>query len=937
MKSFKSILTRLISVFVMLFVVISCSNMSSPSSDDSPATSADKSEEVKQRDTVSVTSITVTKEVSDAILTEDGTLKLVAKVLPENATNKKVTWISSNQTIATVNSSGLVTAHQLGSVIIQAVSDENAEKYGSITLEVIENNYNATGELEYELSSDGTYYILKGIGTYDGYVINIPAEHNSLPIKEIGAMAFYRNKNIKSVTIPESIEKIGYSAFANCESLAKIKYNAVNCADFTNSSAPFNSSSSSSVNRTCIIGNKVEKLPAYLFYSSPSNIEAIIFEENSSVKTISSYIVYNDKIISEIVIPESVETIENYAFYGLPAVESIKCYSDTVSLKEYWFNNKYQTYSSVNTIEEKPIAYYTGSNCHTIPQYFANGIKIKSFEYEGSITKICNKAFKGSEFLCVYNLPSSVEEIGDNVFYNAKFSDATVISIPESTKLIGEYAFEGVSNMAETLVLSGVETLKQGAFYNTNIKSIDFGDKITSIPSGVVVRTPVETIRIGTAVTKIYYDAFNSCPNIKKFMLYGNVEDGDDNPYGSKPSSKHPLFYCDETEYSKDINVIIGNSVKKIPAYLFIRNSEVEGRIGSIIFEDSGTGENTLLTIGASAFYGQNNLINLVIPSKVELVQALSFGKCDNLNNVEVYAKEVKDAFYESSIINLKIGKEVESISLDRLKSLTHLYYNAKDAKCSGELLGDEGNKFLLTIGNEVEKIQSKFLYGKKVYVSKVEFEQNSKLKNIESWFLAGDDTSISELILPESLESAALGSLKGLNYLYVGPNIKTISASVKTTINDKAPFIDFNAEKMNDNSSSIANAVLTCSSSAKIRIGKNVMYIPEEFLYKSEADIVYFEQEAVCSEIGREAFREAKINILEIPTSITKVGDDTFNFSDIKNIYSEGSSYSALSGITNWTAFFNDEIESAKKYYYSATEKNNCWHYGEDEVPVLW
>lgn len=62
-----------------------------------------------------VTGVTLDKESAE--LEVNGTLTLTATVVPENATNKNVTWSSSNETIATVNN-GIVTAMKAGMVTI---------------------------------------------------------------------------------------------------------------------------------------------------------------------------------------------------------------------------------------------------------------------------------------------------------------------------------------------------------------------------------------------------------------------------------------------------------------------------------------------------------------------------------------------------------------------------------------------------------------------------------------------------------------------------------------------------------------------------------------------------------------------------------------------------------------------------------------------------
>ena len=67
---------------------------------------------------IPVESITLDKYYLE--LTEGETGTITATVKPDNATNKTVTWSSSNPTIAAVDQNGIVTALQSGEVIISA-------------------------------------------------------------------------------------------------------------------------------------------------------------------------------------------------------------------------------------------------------------------------------------------------------------------------------------------------------------------------------------------------------------------------------------------------------------------------------------------------------------------------------------------------------------------------------------------------------------------------------------------------------------------------------------------------------------------------------------------------------------------------------------------------------------------------------------------------
>ena len=72
---------------------------------------------------VLVTSVTLDKSEITLVLIND-TEQLTATVLPENATNQKVAWTSNNETIAAVDSLGVVTAIGAGQCTITVTTDD---------------------------------------------------------------------------------------------------------------------------------------------------------------------------------------------------------------------------------------------------------------------------------------------------------------------------------------------------------------------------------------------------------------------------------------------------------------------------------------------------------------------------------------------------------------------------------------------------------------------------------------------------------------------------------------------------------------------------------------------------------------------------------------------------------------------------------------------
>lgn len=126
------LLLTLISLFV-----IGCSkkdntnNQSNPGSDSQITDSGNNDSD----QTIPVTSVLINQE--DEVEVELGkNVVFTATVLPENATNKKVTWASTNTFVATINS-GNITTKSVGVTTIIVKSKENNEIFDQCTLKVI--------------------------------------------------------------------------------------------------------------------------------------------------------------------------------------------------------------------------------------------------------------------------------------------------------------------------------------------------------------------------------------------------------------------------------------------------------------------------------------------------------------------------------------------------------------------------------------------------------------------------------------------------------------------------------------------------------------------------------------------------------------------------------------------------------------------------------
>ena len=91
--------------------------------------------ETKVTVTTNVEGITLDK--TEGVLTVGNTVTVTATVIPDTATNASVTWTSSDEAIATVDSEGKITAVAPGTATITAVSDSNPDANAAYAVTVL--------------------------------------------------------------------------------------------------------------------------------------------------------------------------------------------------------------------------------------------------------------------------------------------------------------------------------------------------------------------------------------------------------------------------------------------------------------------------------------------------------------------------------------------------------------------------------------------------------------------------------------------------------------------------------------------------------------------------------------------------------------------------------------------------------------------------------
>ena len=133
-------------------------------------------------------------------------------------------------------------------------------------------------------------------------------------VAQVGEDCFNGCTEITKVIIGEGIVYIGYRAFEDCTGLTEVVFNAIDFIEITEGNPTFFAGDSHADGFKLTVGKSAPRIPSYLFNYSAVN--EIVFEGESSCQSIGEYAfgyTYHLELV-DIVLPDSVKTIENSAF-----------------------------------------------------------------------------------------------------------------------------------------------------------------------------------------------------------------------------------------------------------------------------------------------------------------------------------------------------------------------------------------------------------------------------------------------------------------------------------------------------------------------------------------------------------------------------------------------------------------------------------------------
>ena len=378
--------------------------------------------------------------------------------------------------------------------------------------------------------SDGGAVITDYWGTVAEFVI--PSTIGGYPVVGIGPSVFAGSRQLTSVTIPDSVTSIGDSAFGSCTSLKNV-YIADLAAwceiQFGNSGAnPLSNGANLYLDDALVcdlvIPDSVTGIDDYAFYNCESLTSVTIPD---SVTSIGDYAFYNCDSLTSVTISESVTSIGDSAFNDCSNLTSVTIPDSVTSIGDFAFNDCSNLTSVTIPDSVTSIGHYAFYYCTSLKNVYISDLAAWCEILFGGSTAnpLCNGAnlYLDDALVCDLVIPDSVTSIDDNAFYNC--DSLTSVSIPDSVASIGDSAFRYCDSLTSVTIPDSVTGIGDSAFYCCkNLTSITIPESVTSIgDSAFRYCDSLTSVTIPDSVTGIGDSAFYCCKNLTSITIPESV------------------------------------------------------------------------------------------------------------------------------------------------------------------------------------------------------------------------------------------------------------------------------------------------------------------------------------------------------------------------------------------------------------------------------
>lgn len=485
--------------------------------------------------------------------------------------------------------------------------------------------------------------------------------------------AFYGWYNLEKVILPDSLEYIGDYAFGSCYNLYEINIpasvNYVGYGAFESCSATINcwadeqpeewNSDWNPSGCTVIWGYRGTRTVDKIIYAlqSPNKAtvidadgditEAIIKDEveGYAVQTIGSYAFQSKSELTKVTMPDSITSIEDGAFSWCEKLLEIQLSNNlsNIGADAFYFTTTLTSITIPNSVTTIGTDAFNKS--------------LKAVYYNGTLEQWCNINFE--------NVTSNPVYSGNADLF---ISGQKLEQVSITTSLTNNYTFSGCGSLK--MVSININTIPDKTFANClNLASLSLGNSVTSIGTEAFANCKsLTTITIPENVTSIKTKAFADCKQVS--LINFNAK--------SLPnlSSTSYIFNNIGQNTGKGTNIIIGNKVSTIPAYLFTGSASTSsiGLGGLSKYNKISFEENSICSkIGANAFLG-TTIKEVDLPASISAIDSSAFANCYKLRTIVIRSNITGGSSAFTNCTNLIEAYNLSGSSITYLKNLKYTY-----------------------------------------------------------------------------------------------------------------------------------------------------------------------------------------------------------------------------------------------------------------------
>lgn len=422
----------------------------------------------------------------------------------------------------------------------------------------------------------------------------VPSEINGYRVTFLEE-TFSGNKNIKSVTIPESVEAIGEDTFYNCTALESVQ-----------------------------IGENVKGIGEYAFGKCTALKEITLPQ---SVEYIGKKAFYNCSALTDVTVNGNVSRVKEETFSGCSALKSVNFAANCVErIDKNAFTGckELSEISGLDSLKELGTDVFTdtawlAAKKQESPLVTAGYVLIDGKNYAeedltipDGIVMIADKAFKGNTNIKSLTLPQSVERIGDMAFNMCnKLSN---ISVPETLDDFGYWCFGATPWMDAQKKDSDYVTLNSVLLYMKNSKgNIVIPDGVVGISDGFFKNSrDLLSVQFPEGLKFIGRNSFENCYYLEEVTLPEGLEE-----------IREGAFY----DSQNIVSVYMPQSVTEIGEYAFYYCCGMQDLILS----------QNITQIKDYTFYGCSKLKEFYVPQNVTYIGEAAVGSGTKLNGGDIY------------------------------------------------------------------------------------------------------------------------------------------------------------------------------------------------------------------------------------------------------------------------------------------------------------